>query len=119
MLRIIVAESLKDAAFGNCLSESAPERTAVALSGVFSNWRDQGLLDIDDPRQAADSFCALLVHKVQMSALCGVPEPMTEEEQTRSEEHTSELQSLMRISYAVFCLKKKNQHHNRMPQHDS
>src|SRR3546814_6292607 len=28
----------------------------------------------------------------------------------RSEEHTSELQSLMRISYAVFCLKKKNEH---------
>src|SRR3546814_8068069 len=28
--------------------------------------------------------------------------------ETRSEEHTSELQSLMRISYAVFCLKKKN-----------
>src|SRR3546814_4804003 len=30
----------------------------------------------------------------------------------RSEEHTSELQSLMRISYAVFCLKKKNQIYN-------
>src|SRR3546814_6509736 len=29
----------------------------------------------------------------------------------RSEEHTSELQSLMRISYAVFCLKKKQNHH--------
>src|SRR3546814_2514508 len=29
---------------------------------------------------------------------------------SRSEEHTSELQSLMRISYAVFCLKKKNPH---------
>src|SRR3546814_4689170 len=29
------------------------------------------------------------------------------QEQRRSEEHTSELQSLMRISYAVFCLKKK------------
>src|SRR3546814_3481391 len=29
---------------------------------------------------------------------------------TRSEEHTSELQSLMRISYAVFCLKKKKTH---------
>src|SRR3546814_6909765 len=29
----------------------------------------------------------------------------------RSEEHTSELQSLMRISYAVFCLKKKNTRH--------
>src|SRR3546814_10648167 len=30
-------------------------------------------------------------------------------QQARSEEHTSELQSLMRISYAVFCLKKKKQ----------
>src|SRR3546814_9295155 len=30
----------------------------------------------------------------------------------RSEEHTSELQSLMRISYAVFCLKKKKQNTN-------
>src|SRR3546814_7858473 len=34
----------------------------------------------------------------------------------RSEEHTSELQSLMRISYAVFCLKKKNTHKNTQKQ---
>src|SRR3546814_3419019 len=34
----------------------------------------------------------------------------------RSEEHTSELQSLMRISYAVFCLKKKNKPHMNKPQ---
>src|SRR3546814_4689289 len=33
-----------------------------------------------------------------------------EQQAARSEEHTSELQSLMRISYAVFCLKKKNSH---------
>src|SRR3546814_3820209 len=33
--------------------------------------------------------------------------PDWEENTNRSEEHTSELQSLMRISYAVFCLKKK------------
>src|SRR3546814_3896773 len=32
----------------------------------------------------------------------------------RSEEHTSELQSLMRISYAVFCLKKKNKQNNHI-----
>src|SRR3546814_9288749 len=32
----------------------------------------------------------------------------------RSEEHTSELQSLMRISYAVFCLKKKTKKHEHM-----
>src|SRR3546814_9933221 len=41
--------------------------------------------------------------------------------QSRSEEHTSELQSLMRISYAVFCLKKKNihetKHNNSTEQH--
>src|SRR3546814_10451974 len=34
--------------------------------------------------------------------------PSGSQEGARSEEHTSELQSLMRISYAVFCLKKKN-----------
>src|SRR3546814_8031215 len=33
--------------------------------------------------------------------------------QPRSEEHTSELQSLMRISYAVFCLKKKNKQRSK------
>src|SRR3546814_10569284 len=38
----------------------------------------------------------------------------------RSEEHTSELQSLMRISYAVFCLKKKTKHNNtHTPTHNS
>src|SRR3546814_4129963 len=46
----------------------------------------------------------------------GVPDatgrqaPQVIEDSSRSEEHTSELQSLMRISYAVFCLKKKNNH---------
>src|SRR3546814_3972718 len=42
------------------------------------------------------------------------------EEQDRSEEHTSELQSLMRSSYAVFCLKKKKNNydlHNPMYTH--
>src|SRR3546814_9501486 len=36
--------------------------------------------------------------------------------QMRSEEHTSELQSLMRISYAVFCLKKKNNRKKKYQQ---
>src|SRR3546814_9414763 len=40
--------------------------------------------------------------------LMETPPMMTD--QMRSEEHTSELQSLMRISYAVFCLKQKNTH---------
>src|SRR3546814_3169904 len=36
----------------------------------------------------------------------------------RSEEHTSELQSLMRISYAVFCLKKKTKHKSNQYNHN-
>src|SRR3546814_1539771 len=50
----------------------------------------------------------------QMSTLTQPPRTPADESPTetfrppRSEEHTSELQSLMRISYAVFCLKKKN-----------
>src|SRR3546814_2702261 len=44
---------------------------------------------------------------VSVATACLLPEgPATEI--ARSEEHTSELQSLMRISYAFFCLKKKN-----------
>src|SRR3546814_7690334 len=35
----------------------------------------------------------------------------------RSEEHTSELQSLMSLSYAVFCLKKKKKNNNQTHQH--
>src|SRR3546814_7830418 len=39
--------------------------------------------------------------------LLATDQPNREPNHSRSEEHTSELQSLMRISYAVFCLKKK------------
>src|SRR3546814_8913665 len=56
------------------------------------------------------SFCPIeslapqrLIEAMQSSAVTGWPSC-----HSRSEEHTSELQSLMRISYAVFCLKKKN-----------
>src|SRR3546814_7617499 len=37
----------------------------------------------------------------------------------RSEEHTSELQSLMRISYAVFCLKKKRHYDTKIHSHNT
>src|SRR3546814_9862341 len=44
-------------------------------------------------------------------ALADLHLPVGNDAVDRSEEHTSELQSLMRISYAVFCLKKKQTHH--------
>src|SRR3546814_5540177 len=49
------------------------------------------------------------------AARCEVQREIQQDERSpRSEEHTSELQSLMRISYAVFCLKKKT-HSNSFP----
>src|SRR3546814_1420346 len=45
--------------------------------------------------------------EVEVQSLCTVRR-LVAQRLARSEEHTSELQSLMRISYAVFCLKKKN-----------
>src|SRR3546814_5527447 len=59
-------------------------------------------LFIGDDTTDEDGFAAVAAaggHGI----LVGAPRPTA-----RSEEHTSELQSLMRISYAVFCLKKKN-----------
>src|SRR3546814_6809885 len=45
--------------------------------------------------------------------------PVYDQQRTdRSEEHTSELQSLMRISYAVFCLKKKITEKTKQPNHN-
>src|SRR3546814_10654047 len=45
--------------------------------------------------------------------LSGRPAILGRPRQDRSEEHTSELQSLLRISYAVFCLKKTNKKENQ------
>src|SRR3546814_2961310 len=53
------------------------------------------------------TFLLLLALLLPAAAAAGTPH-WNGEQVRRSEEHTSELQSLMRISYAVFCLKKKN-----------
>src|SRR3546814_959801 len=55
----------------------------------------------EDRYEALLSFGRKLTGKLSFQLIAGA-------ERTRSEEHTSELQSLMRISYAVFCLKKNN-----------
>src|SRR3546814_5317876 len=51
----------------------------------------------------------LMVDEVRKQKNGGVRDTNENDYHLRSEEHTSELQSLMRISYAVFCLKKKKQ----------
>src|SRR3546814_8542446 len=47
------------------------------------------------------------------------PAQLAHQRTIRSEEHTSELQSLMRISYAVFCLKKKKKKNNNIYKHNN
>src|SRR3546814_7838875 len=72
-----------------------------------------GTVFLDQPGNLANAGETALGHYIanayNMSANPET-EKFGEEYKARSEEHTSELQSLMRISYAVFCLKKKTQH---------
>src|SRR3546814_9452803 len=59
-----------------------------------------------EPREGA--VLAFASHgKMRLGHVAMVSKIVSDREVLRSEEHTSELQSLMRISYAVFCLKKK------------
>src|SRR3546814_6060609 len=62
----------------------------------------ESLVTIDDGLEGADVAILVSLRDPDPMAL-----PLRFAAQARSEEHTSELQSLMRISYAVFCLKKK------------
>src|SRR3546814_4094005 len=59
------------------------------------------------PRSAVTSSISLQLVAGQRRDVQHVGRPRRAEGDAKSEEHTSELQSLMRISYAVFCLKKK------------
>src|SRR3546814_15835946 len=59
-------------------------------------------------RQVDEPFVGhILEQRLQRDLVITVEREMLRDLALRSEEHTSELQSLMRISYAVFCLKKK------------
>src|SRR3546814_2160689 len=62
-------------------------------------------------RLIPSSFCASTANSIGSCCSTSFAKPLTisDTAASRSEEHTSELQSLMRISYAVFCLKKKKQ----------
>src|SRR3546814_1047544 len=70
-------------------------------------------------RKIAEVDAALVAARTDVLAAEGkIQEARSAQQQAvdeleRSEEHTSELQSLMRISYAVFCLKKKNNKKNK------
>src|SRR3546814_9836007 len=64
-------------------------------------WVTRALAGSVDSSTEKPWFCEVIITRPLSRSITG-----------RSEEHTSELQSLMRISYAVFCLKKKKKTHN-------
>src|SRR3546814_4742011 len=89
------AEQLRGAATGG--KPVAPVRDLISAGGVDAAYAVQEI----NTRHYVDSGRRLVGRKIGLTSL-------SVQRQLRSEEHTSELQSLMRISYAVFCLKKKN-----------
>src|SRR3546814_6320385 len=70
--------------------------------------------DADAPeRDGGEGDASLLEEHAAATPVISAPAPATSTlRRLRSEEHTSELQSLMRISYAVFCLKKKKHYYD-------
>src|SRR3546814_8626119 len=70
--------------------------------------RNSGFLLSQEHERASLSLPRQLAADDHAHHLVGAFEDRMDAQITRSEEHTSELQSLMRISYALFCLNKKN-----------
>src|SRR3546814_9818087 len=81
-------------------------RVALAVGDVFQDGRDGVLLGILRQPDAGSQTASVRQSDEGILNFGDLPKRPGLQ---RSEEHTSELQSLMRISYAVFCLKKKNQ----------
>src|SRR3546814_9292202 len=77
-------------------------RSAKAVEALWC------IIDTCFPAIKRDRFLGCLPMTPQSTAVLSIAEAPPRRWQERSEEHTSELQSLMRISYAVFCLKKTN-----------
>src|SRR3546814_5817911 len=79
-------------------------------AGLPQSLERTGLLDDGSDDAGADGAAAFADREAQLF--------FHRDRNDRSEEHTSELQSLMRISYAVFCLKKKKKTKNKSIQQD-
>src|SRR3546814_3905473 len=107
-----------DCSLPSGFSPPPPPRSELSEAASWIAWVAERLVTLS-PKRIRDitSSCGRL--GVEVKAICGfcaLPEMLRMA--LRSEEHTSELQSLMRISYAVFCLKKKkNNNATIVPAH--
>src|SRR3546814_3903862 len=91
------------------LGGAQPQRVALALQHGARD--DMGEL-VDEERRHPDAIRIEEEPEVGVLQRCRIEQAVAKAQ--RSEEHTSELQSLMRISYAVFCLKKKKKQTNKL-----
>src|SRR3546814_1796940 len=82
------------------LGDPLADFTYVAMAWVTENGGRSGVEDLDRKALGIPELGEMVERYCAATGRDGVPD-------MRSEEHTSELQSLMRSSYAVFCLKKK------------
>src|SRR3546814_7861844 len=81
------------------------------LRGIVDQLEQEGRRQLPTERELAEQI------GVGRRAVRRALEVLEAEGRIRSEEHTSELQSLMRNSYAVFCLQKKNKETNKKNVH--
>src|SRR3546814_5247249 len=92
------------------LQRVAADAVKIAAEIIAENFSKETVLDMsqmDVPTKADITRRIKEIEKAAKEELEGLKARAQEAMQNRSEEHTSELQSLMRIAYAVFCLKKK------------
>src|SRR3546814_2388864 len=99
---------------GLTASQIADELGGVSRNAVIGKAHRLGLQSRPSPVKANE-----VPKKAAPPARKPAPEAEAPKPAARSEEHTSELQSLMRISYAVFCLKKKTKNpHSQSQLHE-
>src|SRR3546814_8814880 len=88
------------------VSTTAPEMMPWSISGM------QRMRTVTSPPCSTSSVTGAPMENAIWTTVLSRPSSSS------SEEHTSELQSLIRISYAVFCLQKKNHTHILAPSHN-
>src|SRR3546814_6008960 len=97
------------------LAATAPDTQTVLTYGKSNGWLDgrPAVIRRSVGKGTITYVGALVDDKVMKQLIDGALAHAQVSRDFRSEEHTSELQSLMRISYAVFCLTKKNVTHKK------
>ncbi|GAB4170405.1 MAG: TetR/AcrR family transcriptional regulator [Thalassobaculales bacterium] len=79
VLRLVVAESGNgDTAFAEAFFTGGPENGKARVAEYLAGQARRGLLALDDPREASEQFCSLVLGKHHVRALCGLPHGLDE-----------------------------------------